>query len=204
MILTKCNPTTGTTEIVARGTAKDFIDYLSKLADNNESVKPDCVLEKDGTVHGDYMQYDTLIAGINADQITGFRIDSGLDYGLYSILDPDAPVTPLFSKKETIKSLKGDKYDEYAKKIQERFTSLMNDAKCLGLNLAYLLPDCDGVHLVAIPANIELTEKKPAIIHSIETIDLVKELPYIDNGKVITLYTGDMGEGGCNRYCHRK
>lgn len=201
MILTKCNASTGTTEIVARGTAEDIIDYMSKLADNNESIKPDCVREKSGAVYSDYMQFDTLISGINAGQITGFRIDSGLDYGLYAILDPDAPVKPMFSTKETIKSFKGDNYKTYAKKIQERFASLMNDAKCLGLDLAYFPTDCDGVHLVAIPTNIELAEKKPENIPSIETIDLVKDLPYIDNDKVMTLC---MCEGGCDRYCHLK
>ena len=201
MILTKFNSTTLTTEIVAKGTADDIIDYMSKLADNNESVKPDYVREKDGVIHSDYMQFDTLIAGINAGQITGFRIDSGADDGVYSILDPDAPVNPLYSTKETIKSIKGDQYDLYAKKMQERFASLMDDAKCLGLALAYFPTDNDGVHLVAIPANIDLTECKPDGIPSIETIDLVKDLPYIDMDKVMTLC---MGDGGADRYCNRK
>jgi hypothetical protein len=201
MILAKFNSSTFATEIVAKGTAKDIADYLSKLAETNESVKPDYVKEKSGVLHRDYMRFDTLIAGINAGQITSFRIDSGEHDGVYSILDPDAPVKPLFSKEETIKSIKGDMYDTYAKKIQERFASLMKDAECLGLSLAYFPTDCDGVHLVAIPENIELAENQPEAIRSIETIDLVKDLPYIDRDKVITLY---MGEGGSDRFCHLK
>jgi hypothetical protein len=200
MILTKFNSSTFATEIVAKGTAKDIIDCVSKLAENNKTVKPDCIIV-DGVVKRDYMQFDTIIAGIRAGHITGFRIDSGTDDGVYSILDPEAPVKPLFTKEETIKSIKGDMYDTYAKKIQERFASLMKDAECLGLSLAYFPTDCDGVHLVAIPTNIKLTDKKPDVIRSIETIDLVKDLPYIDRDKVITLY---MGEGGSDRFCHLK
>jgi hypothetical protein len=149
------------------------------------------------------MQYDTLVAGIIANKITGFRIDCKSDPGsvFYSILDPDAPVKPLFTQEETIKSIKGAKYDAYAKTIQDRFASLMKDAECLGLELAYFPTDCDGVHLVAIPTNIELVEKKPENIRSIETIDLVKDLPYIDSDKVMTLC---MGEGGADRFCHLK
>ena len=91
MILTKFNSSTFTTEIVAKGTAKDIIDYLSKLAETNESVKPDYVKETSGVLHCDYMRFDTLIAGINAGQIAGFRIagfrinDSGEHDGVYSI-----------------------------------------------------------------------------------------------------------------------
>lgn len=199
MILTKFYAPTLTTEIVAKGTAEDIIDYLSKLADDTV-YSPDCVIEN-GVMHNDYMAFDTLIAGINAGQITGFRIDSGEHDGVYSILDPEAPVKPLFSKDEIIKSLKGDKYDEYFKKIQERFADLMKDAQCLGLELAYFSTECDGVHLVAIPTGIELSEKKPDNIRSIETLDLVVGLPYVDNDKVMTLC---MGEGGCDRFCHLK
>lgn len=203
MILTKFDTFTGKSEIVAKGTAKDIADYVTKLSESQEYTSPSSINESDGN-HIKSMYYNTLIAGIIADKITSFRIDSKSNPAsvFYSILDPDAPVKPLFSMKETIKSIKGDKYDEYAKKIQERFASLINDAKCLGLDLAYFPTDCDGVHLVAIPAGIELAEKKPDNgIPSIETIDLVKDLPYIDSDKVITLY---MGEGGCDRYCHRK
>lgn len=201
MILVKFGAYTGKSEIVARGSTKDIIDFVSKLAENNTSVQPHCIIE-DGNLHGGHMQFDTVIAGISAGHITGFRIDSGDYDGVYSILDPEAPVKPLFAKEETIKSLKGDMYDTYAKKIQERFASLMQDAECLGLSLAYFSTECNGVHLVAIPTNIELVEKKPDNgIPSIETIDLVKDLPYIDSDKVITLY---MGEGGCDRFCHLK
>lgn len=201
MILTKFNSSTFATEIVAKGTAKDIIDYLSKLAETNESVKPDYVKEKSGVLHRDYMLFNTLIAGINAGQITGFRIDSGEHDGVYSILDPDAPLKPLFSKKELINALKGDAYADNAKKIQDRFASLMRDAECLGLSLAYFPTDCDGVHLVAIPASIERVENKPDNIPAIKTIDLVKDLPYIDSDKVITLY---MCKGGADRFCHLK
>jgi hypothetical protein len=200
MILTKFNSSTFATEIVAKGTAKDIIDCVSKLAENNKTVKPDCIIE-DGVVKRDYMQFDTIIAGIRAGHITGFRIDSWTDDGVYSILDPDAPVKPLVTQEETIKSIKGDMYDTYAKKIQERFASLMKDAECLGLSLAYFPTDCDGVHLVAIPANIELVENKPDGIPAIKTIDLVKDLPYIDSDKVITLY---MCKGGADRFCYLK
>jgi hypothetical protein len=200
MILAKFNSSTFATEIVAKGTAKDIIDCVSKLAENNKTVKPDCIIE-DGVVKRDYMQFDTIIAGIRAGHITGFRIDSGTDDGVYSILDPDAPVKPLFTQEETIKSIKGDKYDAYAKTIQDRFASLMRDAECLGLSLAYFPTDCDGVHLVAIPANIERVENKPDGIPAIKTIDLVKDLPYIDSDKVITLY---MCKGGADRFCYRK
>lgn len=201
MILTKFYAPALTTEIVAKGTTTDIIDYMSKLAKNNESVKPDYIIEKSGMIHRDYMSFDTLIAGINAGQITSFRIDSGANDGVYSILDPEAPVKPLFTQEETIKSIKGDMYDTYAAKIQDRFASLMKDAECLGLELAYFSTECDGVHLVAIPTGIKLVETKPANIPSIETIDLVKDLPYIDRDKVITLY---MGEGGSDRFCHLK
>jgi hypothetical protein len=200
MILTKFNSSTFATEIVAKGTAKDIIDCVSKLAENNKTVKPDCIIE-DGVVKRDYMQFDTIIAGIRAGHITGFRIDSGTDDGVYSILDPDAPVKPLFSKEETIKSIKGDMYDTYVKMIQERFASLMKDAESLGLSLAYFPTDCNGMHLVAIPANIERVENKPDGIPAIKTIDLVKDLPYIDSDKVITLY---MCKGGADRFCYRK
>lgn len=207
MILTKFNSSTFTTEIVAKGTAKDIIDYLSKLAETNESVKPDYVKETSGVLHCDYMRFDTLIAGIKAGQITGFRIaafrinDSGEHDGVYSILDPDAPLKPLLSKKELINGLKGDAYADNAKKIQERFARLMKDAECLGLSLAYFPTDCDGVHLVAIPVSIERVENKPDGIPAIKTIDLVKDLPYIDRDKVMTLC---MGEGGADRFCYRK
>jgi hypothetical protein len=200
MILTKFNSSTFATEIVAKGTAKDIIDCVSKLAENNKTVKPDCIIE-DGVVKRDYMQFDTIIAGIRAGHITGFRIDSGTDDGVYTILDPDAPVKPLFTKEEIINDFKGDMYDTYAAKIQDRFANLMKDAECLGLSLAYFPTDCDGVHLVAIPANIERVENKPDGIPAIKTIDLVKDLPYIDRDKVITLY---MGEGGSDRFCHLK
>ena len=196
MILAKFNDSTVTAEIIAKGTAKDIIDCISKLADDTKFTRPDFIIE-----NGRFMSPDTLIAGINAGQITGFRIDSGAHSGVYTILDPEAPVKPLFSRAETLKSIKGDMYEENAKKIQERFASLMKDAECLGLELAYFPTDCDGVHLVAIPTNIELVEKKPASIPSIETIDLVKDLPYIDSDKVMTLC---MGEGGCERFCHLK
>jgi len=203
MILTKFSVSglAGQSEIIAKGTKQDIIDCVSKLAENNKSIEPDFVIEKDGTVYRDDMRFTTLIAGIKAGMVTGFRIESGADDGVYSILDPDAPVKPLFTQEETIKSIKGDKYDAYAKTIQDRFASLMRDAECLGLELAYFSTDCDGVHLVAIPTNIKLTDKKPDVIRSIETIDLVKDLPYIDRDKVITLY---MGEGGSDRFCHLK
>ena len=201
MILTKFYAPALTTEIVAKGTTTDIIDYMSKLAKINESVKPDYVIEKSGVIHREYMSFDTLIAGINAGQITSFRIDSGANDGIYSILDPEAPVKPLFTQEETIKAIKGDMYDTYAAKIQDRFASLMKDAECLGLELAYFSTECDGVHLVAIPTSITLTDKKPENIPSIETIDLVKDLPYIDRDKVITLY---MGEGGSDHFCHLK
>lgn len=200
MILTKFSASTVTTEIIAKGTAKDIIDCVSKLAGDTESIRPDFITEN-GKLHGGYMSFDTLIAGINAGQITGFRLDSGAHSGVYTILDPEAPVKPLFSRAETIKSIKGDMYEENAKKIQARFAILMNDAKCLGLGLAYFPTDCDGVHLVAIPTSIELVDKKPENIPSIETIDLVKDLPYIDSDKVMTLC---MGEGGCDRFCRMK
>ena len=196
MILAKFNDSTVTAEIIAKGTAKDIIDCISKLADDTKFTRPDFIIE-----NGRFMSPDTLIAGINAGQITGFRIDSGAHSGVYTILDPEAPVKPLFSRAETLKSIKGDMYEENAKKIQERFASLMKDAECLGLELAYFPTDCDGVHLVAIPTNIELVEKKPENIPAIETIDLVKDLPYIDSDKVMTLC---MGEGGCERFCHLK
>ena len=203
MILTKFSVSglAGQSEIIAKGTTQDIIDCVSKLAENNKSIKPDFVIEKNGTVYRDDMQFTTLIAGIKAGMVTGFRIESGADDGVYSILDPDAPVKPMFSRAETLKSIKGDMYDTYAKMIQERFASLMKDAETLGLSLAYFPTDCNGVHLVAIPANIELNEKKPGAIRSIETIDLVKDLPYIDNDKVMTLC---MGEGGADRFCHLK
>jgi hypothetical protein len=200
MILTKFNSSTFATEIVAKGTAKDIIDCVSKLAENNKTVKPDCIIE-DGVVKRDYMQFDTIIAGIRAGHITGFRIDSGTDDGVYTILDPDAPVKPLFTKEEIINDFKGDMYDTYAAKIQDRFANLMKDAECLGLSLAYFPTDCDGVHLVAIPVSIERVENKPDGIPAIKTIDLVKDLPYIDNDKVITLY---MCKGGADRFCYRK
>lgn len=201
MILTKFGAFTGTGKIIAKGTTQDIIDCVSKLAENNKTVNPDCIIE-DGVVKRDCMQFDTLIAGIRAGHITGFRIDSGEDDGVYTILDPDAPVKPLFSKEEIINDFKGDMYDKYAKKIQERFASLMKDAECLGLELAYFPTDCDGVHLVAIPANIKLVDKKPdSSITSIKTIELVADLPYIDNDKVMTLC---MGDGGRDRFCCRK
>lgn len=202
MILTKFDTFTGKSEIVAKGTAKDIADYITKLSESREYTTPSSINESDGN-HIKSMYYNTLIAGILANKIADFRIDCKSNPGAlyYSILDPDAPVKPLFTQEETIKSLKGDKYDEYAKKIQERFASLMNDAKCLGLDLAFFTTDCNGVHLVAIPAGIELAEKRPENIRFIETIDLVKDLPYIDSDKVVTLY---MGDDGCDRYCHRK
>lgn len=201
MILTKFGAYTGTGKIIAKGTTQDIIDCVSKLAENNKTAKPDCIIE-DGVVKRDYMQFDTVIAGIRAGHITGFRIDSGTDDGVYTILDPDAPVKPLFTKEEIINDFKGDMYDTYAAKIQDRFASLMQDADCLGLKLAYFSTECNGVHLVAIPTNIELIEKKPdSSITSIKTIELVADLPYIDRDKVITLY---MGEGGSDRFCYRK
>lgn len=203
MILTKFGAFTGTGKIIAKGTTQDIIDCVSKLAENNKTIKPDCIIE-DGVVKRDYMQFDTVIAGIRAGHITGFRIDSGTDDGVYTILDPDAPVKPLFTKKEIINVFKGDMYDTYAAKIQDRFASLMKDAECLGLELAYFPTDCNGVHLVAIPANLKLVdvEKKPdSSITSIKTIELVADLPYIDRDKVMTLC---MGEGGADRFCYRK
>ena len=202
MILTKFDTFTGKSEIVAKGTAKDIADYVTKLSESREYTTPSSINESDGN-HIKAMYYNTLIAGIIANKIADFRIDCKSNPGAlyYSILDPDAPVKPLFTQEETIKSLKGDQYESNAKKIQERFSILMKDAEGLGLDLAFFTTDCDGVHLVAIPAGIELAEKKPENIPSIETIDLVKDLPYIDSDKVMTLY---MGEGGCNRFCHRK
>ena len=202
MILTKFDTFTGKSEIVAKGTAKDIADYVTKLSESREYTTPSSINESDGN-HIKSMYYNTLIAGIIANKITDFRIDCKSNPGTlyYSILDPEAPVKPLFSQKETIKSLKGDNYETNAKKIQERFSSLMKDAEGLGLDLAFFPTDCDGVHLVAIPAGIELAEKRPENIRSIETIDLVKDLPYIDSDKVMTLY---MGDDGCDRYCHRK
>ena len=202
MILTKFDTFTGKSEIVAKGTAKDIADYVTKLSQSREYTSTSSINESDGD-HIKAMCHDTLVAGILANKIEGFRIDCKSRPGsvFYTILDPEAPVKPLFTQEETIKSIKGDKYDAYAKTIQDRFASLMKDAECLGLELAYFPTDCDGVHLVAIPAGIKLTDKKPDVIRSIETIDLVKDLPYIDNDKVMTLY---MGEGGADRFCHLK
>lgn len=202
MILTKFDTFTGKSEIVAKGTAQDFADYVTKLSESRECASPSSINESDGN-HINAMCYDTLVAGIIANKIASFRIDCKSNPGalFYSILDPDAPVKPFVSKEETIKSLKGDMYDTYATKIQEHFASLMKDAECLGLKLAYFPTDCDGVHLVAIPTSIELVEKKPENIRSIETIDLVKDLPYIDNDKVMTLC---MCEFGADRFCHLK
>lgn len=202
MILTKFDTLTGKSEIVAKGTAKDIADYVTKLSQSREYTSPSSINESDGN-HINAMCYDTLVAGIIANKIDGFRIDCKSSPGavFFSILDPEAPVKPLFIQEETIKSIKGDMYDTYVKTIQKRFTSLMKDAKCLGLELAYFPTDCDGVHLVAIPDNIELAEKKPEAIRSIETIDLVKDLPYIDRDKVITLC---MCEGGADRFCYMK
>lgn len=201
MFLTKFSASTVTTEVIAKGTTDDIIDCVSKLAEDTDSPLPNDVLE-DGVMHREYMSFDTLIAGISAGHITGFRIGGGNHAVVYSIIDPDAPVKPLFSKKELIDGLKGDAYADNAKKIQERFTSLMKDAECLGLSLAYCFPtDCDEVHLVAIPANIGLVESKPDGIPAIKTIDLVKDLPYIDSDKVMTLH---MCKGGSDRFCYRK
>ena len=202
MILTKFDTLTGKSEIVAKGTAKDIADYVTKLAESRKYTSPSSINESDGD-HIKAMCYDTLVAGILANKIEGFRIDCKSTPGavFYSILDPDAPVKPLFTQEETIKSIKGDKYDAYAKTIQDRFASLMRDAECLGLSLAYFPTDCDGVHLVAIPANIERVENKPDGIPAIKTIDLVKDLPYIDRDKVITLY---MCKGGADRFCYLK
>lgn len=202
MILTKFDTFTGKSEIVAKGTAKDIADYVTKLSGSREYTSPSSINESDGD-HIKAMCYDTLVAGILANKIEGFRIDCKSTPGsvFYSILDPEAPVKPLFTQEETIKSIKGDMYDTYAAKMQDRFASLMKDAECLGLEFAYFPTDCDGVHLVAIPTGIKLTETKPGNIPSIETIDLVKDLPYIDRDKVMTLY---MGEGGADRFCHLK
>ena len=202
MILTKFDTFTGKSEIAAKGTAKDIADYVTKLSESREYTSPTSINESDGD-HIKAMCYDTLVAGILANKIDSFRIDCKSTLGpvFYSILDPEAPVKPLFTQEETIKSLKGDMYDTYATKMQERFASLMQDAECLGLELAYFSTEWDGVHLVAIPTGIKLTETKPENIPSIETINLVKDLPYIDRDKVITLY---MGEGGSDRFCHRK
>lgn len=205
MILTRFDPCKGITTTVAKGTAQEIADHITQFASDNDIKWFDHFVERGKEPHQHSIQPDTLKAGIVAGIITGFHVSdkdepSETD-GYYAIIDPDAPVEPTYSKKERIKSLLGEDYSKYAMKIQEQFASLQKDAECLGLAFAFFPTDCDGVHMVALPANLvtaEKTNRNP--IFSIDTIELVKGLPWIDGNHVETLY---MGEGGTNEICYK-
>lgn len=205
MILTRFDPSQGITTTVAKGTAQEIADHIARFASDNGIKWFDHIVERGKEPGHDSVQPGTLKAGIEASIITGFHV-SGKDEpseidGYYAVIDPDAPVEPTYSKKEIIKSLLGEKYSENAKKIQERFASLQKDAECLGLAFAFFPTDCDGVHMVALPNDLvtaEKTNRNP--IFSIDTIELVKGLPWIDGNHVETLY---MGEGGVDEICYK-
>lgn len=201
MILTRFDPNQDITTTVAKGTAQEIADHIARFASDNDIKWFDHIVERIRTPPTS-IQLDTLKSGILAGIITGFHV-SGKDEtdGYYTVIDPDAPVEPTYSKKEIIKSLLGENYSKNAKKIQERFASLQKDAECLGLAFAFFPTDCDGVHMVAIPSDLvtaEKTNRNP--IFSIDTIEVVKGLPWIDGNHVETLY---MGEGGVDEICYK-
>ena len=207
MILTRFNPCTGITTTVAKGTEKEIADHIARFASGNGIKWFDHIVERrkepgHTTSVPTSIQLDTLKSGIVAGIVISFHV-SGTDEteGYYAIIDPDAPVEPTYSKKERIQLILGENYSENAKKIQERFASLQKDAECLGLAFAFFPTDCDGVHMVALPADLvtaEKTNRNP--IFSIDTIEVVKGLPWIDGNHVETLY---MGEGGTNEICYK-
>lgn len=202
MILTRFEPCKGITTTVAKGTAQEIADHIARFASDNCIKQFDRIVER-GKEPGHFsLHLDTLTPGILSGIVTGFHVSGkGETAGYYTVIDPDAPVEPTYSKKEIFKFLLGENYSENTKKIQERFASLQKDAECLGLAFAFFPTDCDGVHMVALPSDMvtaKKTNRNPIL--SIDTIEVVKGLPWIDGNHVETLY---MGEGGTDEICYK-
>ena len=104
MILTRFDPCKGITTTVAKGTAQEIADHVAQFASGNGIKWFDHIVERGKEPIQHSIQPGTLKAGIEAGIITGFHVSDNNEPsdtdGYYTVIDPDAPVEPTYSKRK--------------------------------------------------------------------------------------------------------